>query len=336
MSGVESKCQFGSGAVHLAGLENWGLIRVGVPQLDDVVNLLGRGIHYADVVTTVSERFAQEIQTHEFGEGMGELLTSHAHKLYGIVNGIDTDLFDPSRDHLIAHRYSAADLGGKDLDRVALRSELGLADDPQAPVVAFISRFYDQKGLDLLEQVLPHLPRIGVQVAILGTGDRRYEDMVRHQAAENPGAIAAWIGFDAGIAQRIYAGADMLLMPSRTEPGGLGQLIAMRYGTIPIVRSTGGLADTVIDFDPAAGRGNGFVFDDYDPWQLFAAIVRAAESFRHREVWTDLVRRAMAEDVSWERSAKRYLALYQIAITGRRERQAAERRRSNSDRSNEW
>jgi len=124
----------------------------------------------------------------------------------------------------------------------------------------------------------------------------------------------------------------MLLMPSRTEPGGLGQLIAMRYGTIPIVRSTGGLADTVIDFDPATGRGNGFVFDDYDPWQLFAAIVRAAETFRHREVWTDLVRRAMGEDVSWERSAQRYLALYQIAITGRRERQAAERRRSNSDR----
>lgn len=312
--------QFGSGSMHLAGLENWGLIKVGVPQLDDVVNLLGRGIYFADVVTTVSESFAREIQTPEFGEGLDELLASNSHKLYGITNGIDVELFDPSRDPLIAHHFTAADLGGKALDRSALRTEMGLDADPRAPLIAFISRFYDQKGLDLVEQILPRLPRLGYQLAVLGTGDRRYEDVFRAASAENQGRVAAHIGFDPGLAQRIYAGSDMLMMPSRSEPGGLGQLIAMRYGTIPVVRATGGLADTVQDFDPYSGNGVGFTFAEYSAWDFHAALVRAAETFKHREAWGSLVRRAMAEDVSWARSAKRYLSLYEIAVTGRRER----------------
>jgi ADP-glucose type glycogen/starch synthase len=316
--------QFGYGTLHLAGLEPWGLMKIGVPRLDDMVNLLGRGINFADIVNTVSERYAQEIQTPEFGEGMDEMLRLHAHKLYGIVNGIDVEVFDPARDPALPHKYSASDLAGKALDRAALRRELGLQSS-DAPLIAFISRFYEQKGLDLLEQVLPRLMTAGpdVQLAVLGTGDRRYEDFFRHFATQHEGRVAAVIGFDPGLAQRIYAGADMLLMPSRFEPGGLGQLIALRYGTIPIVRATGGLAETIRDHDPATGQGLGFVFENYDPWELFAAVVRAAEAFRHREDWARLVQNAMAEDVSWARSARRYVQLYRTAVAGHRDQSGA-------------
>ncbi|HEY8642978.1 MAG TPA: glycogen/starch synthase [Candidatus Dormibacteraeota bacterium] len=316
--------QFGYGTLHLAGLEPWGLMKIGVPHLDDMVNLLGRGINFADVVNTVSERYAQEIQTPELGEGMHEMLRLHAHKLYGIVNGIDVEVFDPLRDPALRHPYSAADMSGKDLNKTALRRELGLASSP-APLIAFISRFYEQKGLDLLEQVLPKLMASGpdLQLVVLGTGDRRYEDMFRHFAAQHEGRVAAVIGFDPGLAQRIYAGADMLLMPSRFEPGGLGQLIALRYGTIPIVRATGGLAETIRDHDPATGEGLGFVFQQYDAWELFGAVVRAVEAFRHREDWQRLVQNAMSEDVSWARSARRYVQLYRTAMAGHRDQAGA-------------
>jgi len=312
--------QFGYGTLHLAGLEPWGLMKIGVPHLDDMVNLLGRGINFADVVNTVSERYAQEIQTPDLGEGMHELLRLHAHKLYGIVNGIDVEVFDPMRDPALRHPYSAADLSGKELNKAALRRELGLAGSP-APLIAFISRFYEQKGLDLLEQVLPKLMASGpdLQLVVLGTGDRRFEDMFRHFAAQHEGRVAAVIGFDPGLAQRIYAGADMLLMPSRFEPGGLGQLIALRYGTIPIVRATGGLAETIRDHNPATGEGLGFVFQQYDAWELFGAVVRAVEAFRHREDWQRLVQNAMSEDVSWARSARRYVQLYRTAMAGHRD-----------------
>ncbi len=304
---------FGYGSLHLASLEPWGLMKVGIPHLDDVVNLLGRGIHYADVVNTVSERYAQEIQTAEYGEGQDEQLRSHAHKLFGIVNGIDTEVFDPSRDPAIAHHYSAADPSGKALDKAALRAELGLAPS-SAPVIAFISRFYEQKGLELIEQAMPALSRLDVQLAVLGTGDRRYEDMFRYAAVQNPGRVAAYLGFDAGLAQRLYAGADMLWMPSRFEPCGLAQLIALRYGTIPVVRATGGLADTIRDFNATTDTGFGFVFEGFDPWQLYGAVVRAAETYRHQGVWSNLVRRAMGEDVSWSRSAALYAQLYRTAV----------------------
>ncbi len=304
---------FGYGTLSLAGLDQWGLIKVGVPHLDEGVNMLGRGIHYADVVNTVSERYAQEIQTAELGEGMDELLKMHAHKLYGIVNGIDVEVFDPERNPHLRHHYSADDLSGKELCRVALRKELGLSDE-RGPLVAFISRFYEQKGLDLLQQVLPKLVGMGLQFAVLGTGERRYEDVFRSLAAQSKGRVAAVIGFEPGLAQRLYAGADMLVMPSRLEPSGLAQLIAMRYGTVPIVRATGGLAETIRDYDAESGEGLGFVFEDYDPWALFGAVVRAAEAYRHRADWRRLVQNGMREDVSWARSARRYVSLYRTAI----------------------
>jgi starch synthase len=309
---------FGFGALMLAGLEEWGLIQVGIPGLDNVVNVLGRGIHLADVVNTVSERYATEIQTPEYGEGLDELLRRNAHKLHGVVNGIDYEIFDPQRDPNVAHHFSADAPEGKALCRAALRAELGL-DDVNKPVCAIVSRFYDVKGLDLVEEAMPHLLHLGLQVVVIGTGDRRYEDMFRRWSTEVPHQVSASIGFDAGLAQRVYAGADMLWMPSRFEPCGLAQLIALRYGTIPVVRETGGLADTIRDYDAAAATGNGFTFDAYDPWQFFAAVVRAAETYRHPQLWTWLVRHAMTEDVSWSRSAHRYVQLYLSAITARRE-----------------
>ena len=311
---------FGFGALVLAGLEEWGLINVGIPGLDNVVNALGRGIHFADVVNTVSERYAAEIQTAEFGEGLDELLRREAHKLHGVVNGIDYEIFDPARDPNIPHHYTASNPEPKALNRAALRAELGLDDDGK-PLCAIVSRFYDVKGIDLVEQSMAQLLRLGLQVVVIGTGDRRYEDMFRRWAAETPRQVSASIGFDPALAQRIYAGADMLWMPSRFEPCGLAQLIALRYGTIPVVRATGGLANTIHDYEPVAGTGNGFTFDAYDPWQFFAAVVRAAETYRHPDLWAWLVRRAMTEDVSWSRSAHRYVQLYVSAIATRRERQ---------------
>ncbi len=309
---------FGFGALTLAGLDKWGLIRVGIPGLDNVVNVLGRGIHYADVVNTVSQRYAAEMQTPEFGEGLDELIRSHAHKLHGIVNGIDYEIFDPHRDPNIPHHYTSSAPEPKALCRAELRSELGL-EQADRPLCAMVSRLYDVKGLDLVEQAMPALMQFGVQVVVIGTGDRRYEDMFRRFAGERPDRVAAAIGFDAALAQRIYAGADMLWMPSRYEPGGLAQLIALRYGTIPVVRATGGLADTIKDYDPVASKGNGFTFTPYDPWQFYAAVVRAAETYRHPSLWTSLMKRAMTEDVSWTKSAQRYLNLFNTAIAARRE-----------------
>src|SRR5256714_2048920 len=276
---------FGFGALMLAGLQEWGLIRLGIPGLDNVVNALGRGIHFADVVNTVSERYATEIQTPEYGEGLDELLRRNTHKLHGILNGIDYELFDPQKDPNIPHHYSADAPQQKSLNRAALRTELGL-EDVNRPVCAIVSRFYDVKGFDLIEQAMPELVQLGLQIVVMGTGDRRYEDMFRRGASEAPRQVAVMIGFDSALAQRIYAGADMLWMPSRFEPGGLAQLIALRYGTIPVVRATGGLADTIRDYDPVGHTGNGFRFGPYDAWQFFAAVGCSARNFRHPKVWT--------------------------------------------------
>ncbi len=319
---IAAQGNFGFGALTLAGLERWGLIRTGIPGLDDVVSMLARGIHMADVINTVSERYASEIETKEFGEGLDELMRAAAHKLHGIINGIDYELFNPERDPNIPHHYSASAPEAKWLCRAELRTELGLQHVDQ-PVCAMVSRFYDVKGMDLVEQAMPALLQQGLQVVVIGTGDRRYEDMFRRWAVERPGQVAAVIGFDSSLVQRIYAGADMLWMPSRFEPCGLAQLIALRYGTIPVVRATGGLADTIKDYDPVAGTGNGFTFEPYDPWQFFAAVVRAAETYRHPSLWSWLVRRALSQDVSWSRSAQLYVQLYLTAIAAHREHRGA-------------
>jgi starch synthase len=305
---------FGYGTLHLANLDPWGLIKPGIPELDEIVNLLGRGAYFSDVVNTVSDRYAQEILTPEYGEKMDPLLRGFKDKLFGIINGIDYDVFNPQTDASITARYSLESLDGKMDDKLALQKEVGLSPSPRIPVVGLISRLYDQKGLDLIANIMWGLTRLNLQLVVLGAGDSRYEQMFRTAAKDHPDKVAATIGFNAALAQHIYAGSDMFLMPSRFEPCGLGQLISLRYGTIPIVRATGGLADTIQDWDPVAQTGNGFVFEAYDHWDLYAQVVRAVETYRQPALWRTLQRNAMTTDVSWTNSAQQYVRLYQAAI----------------------
>jgi len=310
---------FGYGTLHLADLEPWGLIKAGIPGLDDIVNLLGRGLYFSDVVNTVSNRYAEEILTPEYGEKMDPLLRVFRGKLHGIINGIDYEVFDPRTDASIAARYDINTLEKKVENKLALQKEVGLPQDPAIPVIGLISRLYDQKGLDLIANIMWGLTRLNLQLVVLGAGDARYEEMFRANARDNPQKVAATIGFKPVLAQHIYAGSDMFLMPSRFEPCGLGQLISLRYGTIPIVRATGGLADTIADWDPVKQTGNGFVFSAYDHWDLYAQVVRALETFRQPALWRRLQANAMSTDVSWANSADKYVRLYHAAIANHAE-----------------
>jgi starch synthase len=306
---------YGYGTLHLAELEQWGLIRPGIAGLDDIVNLLGRGVWFADVVNTVSNRYAAEILTPEYGEKMDPLLRVFKGKLHGIINGIDYETFNPQTDPTIAARYDIETVERKLDDKRALQEEVGLPDKPTVPVIGLISRLYDQKGLDLIANIMWGLMRLNLQLIVLGAGDGRYEEMFRANARDNPLKVSATIGFKPVLAQHIYAGSDMFLMPSRFEPCGLGQLISLRYGTIPIVRATGGLADTIQDWDPVTQQGNGFVFEAYDHWDLYAQVVRAIETYRQPSLWRRLQGNAMATDVSWANSAEQYVRLYRTALS---------------------
>ena len=306
---------FGYGTLNLADLEQWGLIKPGIPGLDDIVNLLGRGLYFADVVNTVSNRYALEILTPEYGEKMDPLLRLFKSKLFGIINGIDYEVFNPSTDPSIGAHYDIHSIEKKVENKLALQKEVGLPQDPSVPLIGLISRLYDQKGLDLIANIMWGLMRLNLQLVVLGAGDARYEDMFRANARDNPLKVSATIGFKPVLAQHIYAGSDMFLMPSKFEPCGLGQLISLRYGTIPIVRATGGLADTIQDWDPVKQTGNGFVFEAYDHWDLYAQVVRALETFRQPILWRRLQTNAMSSDVSWKSSAEQYVRLYRSAIS---------------------
>jgi starch synthase len=310
---------FGYGALHLADLEQWGLIKPGMPGLDDIVNLLGRGLYFSDVVNTVSNRYAEEILTPEYGEKMDPLLRVFRSKLHGIINGIDYDVFNPLTDASLAANYEIGSIEKKVENKLALQKEVGLPQDPAIPVIGLISRLYDQKGLDLIANIMWGLMRLNLQLVVLGAGDARYEELFRANARDNPQRVSATIGFKPVLAQHIYAGSDMFLMPSRFEPCGLGQLISLRYGTIPIVRATGGLADTIDDWDPVQETGNGFVFTAYDHWDLFAQVVRALETFRQPSPWRRLQANAMSTDVSWANSAEKYVGLYRAAMANHAE-----------------
>ena len=282
-------------------------------------NPMARAIATADIISTVSERYAEEILTTEFGEGLEGLLRSRKDDLWGITNGIDTQFFDPARDPHIAEHYTADDQKGKDVCKAALQKESGLAVDPQAPVFGVIGRLVEQKGVDLLTAVAPWLLDKGAQLVVLGTGDPAYEARWRDLATKAKGRLALTLGFDAALAQRIYAGSDFFLMPSRFEPCGLGQLISLRYGTIPIVRAVGGLANTVHDADAHAGRGNGFSFAKYEAAAFSDAIERALHRYRaDGEPWMRLRERAMREDHSWSASARKYVQMYTAASRARR------------------
>ena len=277
-------------------------------------NPMARAIISADVVSTVSERYAKEILTDEFGEGLQGLLRDRRRRLFGIVNGIDTVTFDPATDRHIEARYSADDPAGKALCKAALQKEGGLAIDPRAPIFGVVGRLVEQKGIDLLTASAPKLLDAGGQIIVLGTGDPAYEVTWKSLAARYAGKLWLTLGFDAALAQRIYAGSDLFLMPSRFEPCGLGQLISFRYGTIPVVHEVGGLAETVRDVDRDDARGNGFSFAENTPAAFDDAIARAMRRYgAGADSWTELVRRVMREDHSWGASAKRYVDLYKTA-----------------------
>jgi starch synthase len=313
---------FGYRVLEIAGVDEYGFIaHPDMPHLNDVVDFMGRGIYYADILNTVSETYANEILQPEFGEGLDPLLRDRRDRLYGVLNGIDTEINNPATDSYIAARYDAGDLNGKIECKLDLQREANLPQSRTTPVIGAISRLADQKGFDLIDSIIePLLRHNDVQVVILGTGEQRYHDRLNEMRARFPQQIAALLTFNAPLAQKIYAGSDMFLMPSRFEPCGLGQMIALRYGSIPIVRETGGLADTVRNFDPTTGEGNGFAFRNYDSMALYATIIRAVENYRYRPIWQQLMLRAMAADHSWDASARKYVDLYHRAMATRTER----------------
>lgn len=275
------------------------------------INYMLGALHYADAITTVSPTYAGEIQTPEFGEGLDGVLRERSYALQGILNGIDVAAFDPATDKRIAANYTVEDRSGKAVCKAKLQEELGLEVRDDRPLMVMVTRLTRQKGMDLVMYALDRILAGGVQVAVLGTGDRDYEDGLRYFQDKYPGTMAARIEFDPALSQRMYAAADMFLMPSKFEPCGLSQIIAMRYGTLPIVRETGGLKDTVQPYNEFTGEGTGFSFTNFNGDEMGDAVFRAARLFwDNREAWNQLVTQAMSQDFSWTRSADKYLDLY--------------------------
>lgn len=275
------------------------------------INYMLGALRYADAITTVSPTYANEIQTPEFGEGLDGVLRERSYALQGILNGIDVAGFDPATDKRIAANYTVEDRSGKAVCKAKLQEELGLEVRDDRPLMVMVTRLTRQKGLDLVMYSLDRILAGGVQVAVLGTGDRDYEDGLRYFQDKYPGTMAARIEFDPALSQRMYAAADMFLMPSKFEPCGLSQIIAMRYGTLPIVRETGGLKDTVIPYNEFTGEGTGFSFSNFNGDEMGDAVFRAARLFwDNRDAWNQLVTQAMSQDFSWTRSADKYLDLY--------------------------
>ncbi len=288
------------------GMEFWGRI-----------NFLKAGVNFSEVINTVSPTYAQEIQTPEFGYGLDGVLADRAEDIYGILNGADYSVWDPRHDPLIPASYTARNLAGKAKCKRALLEAYRLPRS-EAPLLGIISRLADQKGFDLLAQAIDRLMAMDVNLVLLGTGDQKYHDMFEEIGRRFPHKAGIKIGFDNKLAHLIEAGADMFLMPSRYEPGGLNQLYSFRYGTVPIVRATGGLDDTVVDFDPAVGEGTGFKFREYSADALLAKVKVALRCYADKKLWEKLVRTIMTLDFSWERSARSYLELYETALRKRR------------------
>ncbi len=274
------------------------------------INYLATGIKTATLINTVSQKYAEEIQTPEFGCGLEKLLQKRAAQLHGVVNGIDYNLWNPRTDAALSAHYDAGDLAGKAQCKAALQTEMGLTVDPDIPLMGCVTRVTGQKGLDLLAEVLPQALKLPMQFALLGTGEPGLEQAYVQLAKTHRGAVGAAIRFDDAMARRIYAGSDLFAMPSRYEPCGLGQMIAMAYGTPPLARWTGGLADTIVELGP---EQTGFLFGEAGAPHLLAALRRASEAYQDRDRWLAIVRRAMAQDFSWKASAARYAELYRVA-----------------------
>lgn len=288
---------------HADKLEFWGK-----------VNFSKGGLIYSDIISTVSDRYSKEIQTSEFGCGLDGLLKSRASDLFGIINGLDYDLWDPMTDKHLLKNYSLSNLGDKQENKRKLLELNGLEYKPEVPVFGLISRLADQKGFDILAEIMDKILEMGIQFVLLGTGDPKYHTLFSEYQAKYPTKFKANLKFDAFIAQMIYAGSDMFLMPSHYEPCGLGQLISLKYGTVPVVRSTGGLADSIIDIDQNYDAGNGYAFDAYNSTELLHTLYRAVDCFyNHKDKWYHIQANGMNADFSWTASAKKYETLFQTA-----------------------
>jgi starch synthase len=284
------------------------------------INLLKGGLVSADLLSTVSEQYAREIQTEEFGCGLEGVLRDRSASLIGILNGVDYAAWDPSTDRLIPANYTPQDLAGKAVCKEQLQRAVGLVPDASAPLIGMITRLADQKGLDLVSAIIETVLDMGAQFTLLGTGDPVYHTRFQELGARHRGRAAVTLGFDDTLAHRIEAGADIFLMPSRYEPSGLNQLYSLRYGTVPVVRKTGGLADTIVDATPEAlarKTANGFVFEAYAADALLGAVTRALVTFRKPEVWRQLQGVGMRQDFSWGRSADRYVQAYRRIVSAR-------------------
>jgi starch synthase len=287
----------------------WDVFRHEAMEFYDQLSFMKAGLVFADVLTTVSPTYAKEILTPHGGHSLDPILRHRREALHGILNGIDVEEWDPAKDRYLPAHYSARALAGKARCKSALQRELGLPERVDVPLIAIVSRLAEQKGIDLVVTAFPELVARGVQLAVLGSGQRSYEEALLRAARDRGDRVAVRLGFDERLAHRMEAGADIFLMPSRFEPCGLNQMYSLRYGTVPVVRAVGGLEDTVEDYD-GWRRGTGFKFRDYTPQALLLAVRRAVETYRDRRAWRGIVARGMAEDFSWDRSAASYEALY--------------------------
>ncbi|MCL2578835.1 MAG: glycogen synthase GlgA [Oscillospiraceae bacterium] len=280
-----------------------------IVEYNGACNYMKGAIEQCDALTTVSPTYAGELMDSWFAHGLDPLLQTKEHKLRGILNGIDTKSYDPSTDPALTKNYSVQNLKHKAPNKAALQEEMGLAVDPAPVLIGMVTRLASHKGLDLVTAAFEQIMELPVQLVVLGTGEAQYQDFLREQADNYPGRMSVYIGFDEGLARKAYAGADVFLMPSQSEPCGLSQMIAMRYGAIPIVRLTGGLADSVHDF--GGEGGNGYTFARYDPWDMLDAIKRAQSDYQNPDLWQEQVKAAIQCDFSWSRSAGEYIGLYQ-------------------------
>jgi starch synthase len=283
------------------------------------VNFLKIGISYADLINTVSERYAQEIQSGpEFGYGMEGILKDRTRDIYGVLNGADYEEWSPEKDKLIPNNYGKGNLQVKSKNKEFLLRQAGLKTEKDIPLIGMISRLADQKGFDLLYEIAEKLLSLEVKLIILGTGEQKYHIFLSELEKKYPGKVKIYLKYDNKLAHLIEAGADIFLMPSRYEPCGLNQMYSLKYGTVPVVRETGGLADTIQDYDPQTPKGTGFIFQDYKGDKLFSAIERAIQLFKNRTVWKNLMLQGMEKDFSWEASVKKYIQLYGKAVAKKR------------------
>lgn len=297
-------------SLPLTGL-SWDEFRLERLEFYGKVSFLKGGLVYSDKLTTVSPRYVLETQSKEYGCGMEGVLQFRREDYAGIINGIDPEEWNPEKDAELPAHFSAHDMKGKAANKAGLQQENHLTAGARTPLFGMITRLADQKGLDILAPAMERLMKLGIQLVLLGRGEEKYHELFRNLMKKYPSQLALHLKFDARLAKRIYAGSDVFLMPSRYEPCGLGQLISFRYGTVPLVRETGGLADTVVNFDPKSGEGNGFVFKEYETKAFLEAVDRTLGAFEDPKVWAQLVRNGMKQDFSWQNSAKQYVELYQ-------------------------